>query len=46
MRPMVGYSDYTTGDTHMTNYTEYSIGYDKWGAQFFIPTHCMKTWDY
>lgn len=46
MRPMIGYSDYTRGDTHMTNWTEYSIGYDKYGPQFFTPTHCMKTFDY
>jgi len=39
-RPMVVYSNYTTGDTHDT-IDEYEMGFDKFGPQFYTPTHCM-----
>lgn len=42
-RPMMEWVNYTYGGSDPS---KYSMGIDKFGPQFFFPSHCLKTFDY
>jgi len=45
MRSMVTYANYT-GDKQDGPASEYDMGYDRTGPQFFFPFHCLRSFDY